>query len=53
MHMEDRMMHRITIFISRPQYLGFRKLAKSQGRPYAELVREALQKYLDTPKAAR
>lgn len=39
-------MKRISIFVSEPQYVAFLKLAENQGRPYAELIREALDLYL-------
>ena len=39
-------MKRISIFVSEPQYKGFLALAEQQDRPYAELIREALDVYL-------
>ena len=39
-------MKRISLFVSEPQYQRFRQLARVAGRPYAELVREALDSYL-------
>jgi hypothetical protein len=50
-----RGLKRISLFIAEPQYEAFQALAASQGRPYAELVRDALDQYLrerGTPPAA-
>jgi len=37
---------RISIFLSEPQVDAFQKLSAESGRPYAELIREALDAYL-------
>jgi len=39
-------MRRISLYISEPQYDQFQALAASTGRPYSELIREALGQYL-------
>ena len=39
-------MKRISVFISERQYEQFQKLGKAEGRPYSELIREALSQYL-------
>jgi predicted DNA binding CopG/RHH family protein len=39
-------MKRISVFIAEPQYRAFQELASEQGRPYSELIREALSRYL-------
>jgi len=39
-------MRRISVYISEPQYGDFQALAANQGRPYSELIREALSQYL-------
>ncbi len=37
---------RISLFLSEPQIAAFQALSRQAGRPYAELVREALDEYL-------
>ena len=37
---------RISVFLSEPQVKRFKALAKELGRPYAELIRDALDEYL-------
>lgn len=39
-------MKRVTLYISDPQYSGVQELAEQRGRPYSELIREALEQYL-------
>lgn len=39
-------MKRISIFIAEPQYRGLQDLAAERGRPYSELIRDALATYL-------
>ncbi len=39
-------MRRINIYIADPQYAEFQRLARERGRPYSELIREALDHYL-------
>jgi predicted DNA-binding protein len=39
-------MKRISVYISEQQYERFQALAESYGQPYAELIREALNRYL-------
>ena len=46
-------MKRINIYIAEPQYEQFHALAESQGRPYSELIREALDQYLRRQGAPR
>ena len=38
-------MRTITINVSEPVYEEFRRASKSQGRPTAELIREAMESY--------
>jgi hypothetical protein len=38
-------MKTITINVSEPVYEDFRRAAKSQGRPTAEIIREAMESY--------
>ncbi len=46
-------MKRISVFIGEPQYQQFLELANVKGRPYAELIREALDDYLRTQTRER
>lgn len=39
-------MKRISIFLGEPQVAAFQALANERGRPYAELIREALDVFL-------
>jgi hypothetical protein len=39
-------MKRISLFLSDPQVAKFKALGKRLDRPYAELIREALDEYL-------
>lgn len=39
-------MRRISLFLSEPQVAKFKALATTLDRPYAELIREALDEYL-------
>ncbi len=39
-------MKRVTLYIAEPQYKQFQALAERQGRPYSELIRQALDQYL-------
>ena len=46
-------MKRINIYIAEPQYEQLNALAERQGRPYSELIREALDQYLRRQGAPR
>jgi metal-responsive CopG/Arc/MetJ family transcriptional regulator len=37
---------RISLFLSERQVQGFKALAQNLGRPYSELIRDALDQYL-------
>jgi hypothetical protein len=37
---------RISLFLAEPQFAAFQQLARESGRPYSELIREALDGYL-------
>lgn len=39
-------MKRISLFVSERQYEQFLSISKEMGQPYAELIREALNNYL-------
>ena len=49
-------MKRISVFIAERQYERFQELSRTYGQPYAELIREALNDYLqrrEAPGAAK
>lgn len=45
-------MKRISLFVSDRQYEQFLSLSKAMGQPYAELIREALNSYLQQHSGA-
>jgi hypothetical protein len=44
-------MRRVSVFITDPQYQHFADLGRERDRPVAELIREALDRYLLTAGA--
>jgi hypothetical protein len=46
LHATVRSVKRVSVFLSHPQLEALRQVAEAKGRPYAELLREAVDQYL-------